>query len=165
MDNVGVSTGIAELERVVGRERVGDDVDVLGLTCGTSYTLALDAYDAAGNRSTTATIHIGDRRVRDGYDAAKRPAGTLRRVDDPNERDAELERVDGQRRVSLLTLHVPPHFLVTTTPNLTYTFTGLTCGTLYSLALEAYDAAGNVPYRPEAVAVVSTNACSDGQAL
>ena len=35
---------------------------------------------------------------------------------------------------------------------LTYTFTGLACGTDYALGLTAVDAAGNESYRPEAVA-------------
>ena len=34
----------------------GTSYTLSGLTCGTSYTVAVDAVDAAGNRSAKATI-------------------------------------------------------------------------------------------------------------
>jgi chitodextrinase len=49
-----------------------------------------------------------------------------------------------------------------TTSQLSYTYTGLACSTNYSLSLEAYDAAGNASYRPEAVASATTSPCSGG---
>jgi hypothetical protein len=49
-----------------------------------------------------------------------------------------------------------------TTTQTSYTYTGLTCGTGYTLALEAYDAAGNASYRPEATTTSSTSACPTG---
>jgi chitodextrinase len=53
---------------------------------------------------------------------------------------------------------------VGTTRSLSYTYEGLRCGTTYALSVEAYDAAGNASYRPEAVAWASTSPCSaDGQ--
>ena len=48
---------------------------------------------------------------------------------------------------------------VATIAALRYTFRDLRCGTRYTLALEALDAAGNSSYRPEAVASVATSAC------
>ncbi len=43
---------------------------------------------------------------------------------------------------------------------LQYTFRGLRCGTRYTFALEALDAAGNASYRPEAVGSSSTSPCA-----
>ena len=47
---------------------------------------------------------------------------------------------------------------VGSTPATSYTVSGLACGTTYGLAVEAYDAAGNVS--PRAVASATTGACS-----
>src|SRR4051812_39574562 len=41
-----------------------------------------------------------------------------------------------------------------------YTYTGLRCGTRYTVALEAVDAAGNTSYRPEATGSTTTSACT-----
>ncbi len=51
---------------------------------------------------------------------------------------------------------------VGTTPNLSYTFTNLTCNTTYSnLGLQAYDAAGNSSNLAEAIVIpTTTNACA-----
>jgi chitodextrinase len=49
--------------------------------------------------------------------------------------------------------------VITSTTSTTYTYTGLTCGTTYTLAVEPYDAAGNVHTRAEATTVRSTAAC------
>ena len=43
---------------------------------------------------------------------------------------------------------------------LAYTFTGLACGTQYTFAYEAYDAAGDSTNRAEATGTTSTNPCS-----
>lgn len=43
---------------------------------------------------------------------------------------------------------------------LTYTYRGLACGTRYTLALEAYDAAGNASNRAEATGSITTRACA-----
>ena len=47
-----------------------------------------------------------------------------------------------------------------TTTSLSYTYTGLQCGTTYTVALEAYDAAGNVSTRAMATGPVTTAACA-----
>jgi len=55
-DNVGVAgygvyNGAAQTQQTTSTTAT-----VSGLTCGTTYTLGVDAYDAAGNRSTKATL-------------------------------------------------------------------------------------------------------------
>ena len=46
--------------------------------------------------------------------------------------------------------------------SLSYSYTGLTCGSSYTMALEAYDAAGNVSNRAEASGTTTTEACAPG---
>src|SRR5204863_345941 len=54
---------------------------------------------------------------------------------------------------------------VATTQSLTYTYAGLQCETTYSVALEAFDAAGNVSNRAFAQGPLTTAPClSDRQA-
>jgi chitodextrinase len=47
-----------------------------------------------------------------------------------------------------------------TTRRLSYTYAGLQCGRTYSLSVEAYDAAGNRSYRPQAVTTATTSSCA-----
>jgi hypothetical protein len=49
---------------------------------------------------------------------------------------------------------------VGTTTGLAYLFTGLSCATSYTFALEAYDAAGNTSNRAEATGTTRTTACT-----
>ena len=49
--------------------------------------------------------------------------------------------------------------VIATTTNLAATVAGLTCGTSYSIALSAFDAAGNESARAEATGTTSTEAC------
>jgi Fibronectin type III domain len=55
-DNVGV----AGYRVYVGSSQVGSPTgtsqDIAGLTCGTNYTLGVEAFDAAGNVSTRSTV-------------------------------------------------------------------------------------------------------------
>ena len=48
---------------------------------------------------------------------------------------------------------------VATTTSLTFDYTGLNCGTSYTMALTAFDAAGNESIRAEATGTTSTLAC------
>jgi chitodextrinase len=162
-DNVGV-TGYGRYRNgSLVTSGSGTTYTFTGLTCNTSYTLALDAYDAASNRSSTASVTSATGPCAADTTPPSVPQGLT--VSSTTQTSATLSWNASTDNVGVVGYRMfRDNFLVTTTPNLTYTFTGLMCGTLYNLALEAYDAASNVSYRPEAVAVVSTNACSDGQA-
>ena len=68
-----------------------------GLTCNTNYTLAVDAYDAAGNRSAKTTVMVSTTACPDTTPPSD--AERARRLErDADEPDADLERVDRQRR-------------------------------------------------------------------
>ena len=129
-----------------------------GLTCGTGYTLAVDAYDAAGNRSSQASIST--------------PTSAC-----PPTADTQAPTVPGALRASAATatsitvawtastdnIAVTGYGLYRngtstgTTGLITATFTGLACGTGYTLAVDAYDAAGNRSAKASITA--STSAC------
>ena len=59
------NTGVAGYDVYAGTRRTGStpltSFTVSGLACGTPLTLAVDAYDAAGNRSPTASIQVTTR--------------------------------------------------------------------------------------------------------
>ena len=130
--------------------------------CGTTYTLGVDAYDAAGNRSTRSTFNASTALCADSTPPSV-PQGL--RTAAATQTSITLAWNASTDNIGVVGYHMyRDNIPVADTPNLTYTYTGLTCGTLYNLALEAADAAGNVSYRAQAVAVVTTNACSDTQA-
>ena len=55
-DNVGVTGYSRYSNGTLSSSGTGTSFSFTGLACGTSYTLAVDAYDAAGNRSTRPSI-------------------------------------------------------------------------------------------------------------
>jgi chitodextrinase len=132
-----------------------------GLVCGTGYTLAVDAYDAAGNRSSKASISAPT-----GACAPPAPAP-----------DTQPPAVPGGLRATSATgssitvawtastdnVGVTGYGLYRngtstgTTASLSATFSGLSCGTGYTLAVDAFDAAGNRSAKASITA--STSAC------
>ena len=127
-----------------------------GLTCGTTYTLGVDAYDAAGNRSATTSLTAA---------TAACPADTT-----PPSAPTGLS-VTGQAGTSVSlawnastdNVGVAGYglyrdgTLVGTAPSPSGTFSSLTCGTTYTFAVDAFDAAGN---RSAATPLsASTSAC------
>jgi chitodextrinase len=148
--------------QVVTRGASATSYAYTGLACGTTYTLAVDAYDAAGNHSpktsstfTTSSCSGGDTQAPTTPGAFAQTSATQTSVsvswtastDDVGVTGYTLYRNGAQ---------------VATQTGTTYTFTGLTCGTSYALAVDAYDAAGN--HSAQASITKTTNACSDSQA-
>src|SRR6266511_2345977 len=112
-----------------------------GLACATTYSLAVDAYDAAGNRSAKAQISASTGACPDTSPpttptglAASTPTQTSITVSWTGSSDNV--GVTGYGRYSNGTL-------VSSGTGTSYTYTGLTCGTSYTLAVDAYDAAGS----------------------
>ena len=129
-------------------------------SCGTAHTFAVDAFDAAGNTSPRSAVT--------GIDAGlPRHAGTHgarqceRLLAHRHEHRAHLVGIERQRRRQRLR-PLPPARAWGTSTSTTGIFSGLTCNTNYTLAVDAVDAAGN---RSSKTAVmVSTTACPDTQA-
>ena len=160
-DNVGVAGyGLYRGATSVGSTSSGS-YTFTGLACGTSYTLGVDAYDAAGNRSTQATTT--------GSTAACPPPGDTTPPTTPTglaTSGATQTAVTLSWTASTDNVGVAGYGLyrngtsVTSATTTSYTFTGLACGTSYTLGVDAYDAVGN--RSAQATKTASTGACSGG---
>ena len=137
-----------------------------GLSCGTSYAFALEAFDAAGNASNRA--YAAGTTSTSPCPPPPPPSDTT----PPSVPQAMAFTGTTQTTVSLSwaassdNTGVSGYALyrngvkVGTTASLTNTYSGLACGTSYTLALEAYDAAGNASDRAYATGSTSTAACA-----
>ena len=127
-----------------------------GLTCGTSYSLAVDAVDAAEPLGE-GDDHGEYDRLRRRYAGALRTGGLHRWHRDPDLHPHVLVGSDRQRCRDRVR-HLHDRVLVTSTSSLSYSYTGLTCGTNYTLAVDAVDAAGN--RSAKATVIAGSAACS-----
>jgi chitodextrinase len=155
---------------------------VSGLACGTSYTIGLTAYDAAGNESIRAEA-AGTTSTQ-----ACSPTPTPTPTATPTPTPTATPAPDTQRPstpqgmawngTTQSTIGVRwnaatdnrgvvgyrlyrNNVAVGTTTSLSYTVSGLKCGTSYTIGLTAYDAAGNESIRAEATGTTSTQACAE----
>ena len=113
-----------------------------GLSCGTSYAVAVDAFDAAGNRSAKATLTAPTSPC--PPDTAPPTAPTNLKVSNPTSTSLPLSWTASTDNIAVAGYDVYLNGTkLTTTTTTTYTFTNLACGTSYTLALDAYDTAGN----------------------
>ena len=131
-----------------------------GLTCGTAYSLGVDAVDAAGNRSTQATASGTTSACTPGdTQAPSTPAGLV--VSGQTQTALTLSWNASTDNVGVTGYGTYRNSAAagTTVPaTRTYTYTGLTCGTAYSLGVDAVDAAGN--RSTQATASGTTSSCS-----
>jgi chitodextrinase len=136
-----------------------------GLTCGTTYVLGVDAFDAASNDSARATVSAATSACQSppptaDTQAPSVPQGmaftgrTQASVTVGWQASSDNVGVAGYRTYR-------NNVLIASTMQLSYTFSGLSCGTSYTFALEGYDAAGNVSNRAAASGVTSTDACDE----
>ena len=128
-----------------------------GLTCGTSYTLSVDAVDVSGLRSGRATIVTATEPCQDTKPPSAptglaSPARTETSVTLSWQASTDAGGVAGYRVYR-------DGALAGSTGSTSYTVAGLTCGKSYTFGVEAYDASGNHSARP--ATIVSTVACSD----
>src|SRR6185436_2722445 len=128
-----------------------------GLSCGTSYTLGVEAFDAAGNVSARTSITSSTSACPD-VTAPSAPAsfsaGTTGTTSIATSWAASTDNVGGAG----YTLYRNGSSAGTATSPL-FTFAGLSCGTSYTLGVEAFDAAGNVSLRTSITG--ATSACPD----
>ena len=131
-----------------------------GLVCGTSYSLAVAAVDAAGNVSAAATVSAATAACSDTVPPAT-PSGLTMSANTQTSITLVWNATTDNVGVSGYRLWRDGSVAGTTTST-SYTYTGLSCGTSFTLALEAFDAAGNTSLRAEATTIRSTLACSGG---
>jgi chitodextrinase len=159
-DNVGVTGYRVYRDGTLVASPTGTSQAVTGLACGTSYVFGVEARDAAGNTSPRSTLTAATDACAPTTDtqAPSTPTGmafgTTTQTSVAVSWNASTDNVGvaGYRLYRNGTV-------VGTTQNLNYTYTGLSCGTSYTLALEAYDAAGNASNRAEATGTATTQAC------
>ena len=161
-DNVGV----LGYDLFVNGTRVGTapgtNYTFTGLSCGTSYTLGVDAFDAAGNTSGQATV-IASTGSCGGPPPDSQPPTTPTGL---NVSGASPSAISLGWNASTDNVGVAGYDLfrsntrVGTTTGTSYTFTGLACGTTYTLGVDAFDAAGNVSGRASISA--TTSSCGGG---
>ncbi len=154
-DNVGVAGYTLYLNGSKVGTATSTSYAFSGLTCGTSYTLGVEAYDAAGNASartnlTTATSPCSDARPPTAPSNLSIGAATATSI------SASWSASTDNVGVAGYTLYLNGSKVGTATST-SYAFSGLTCGTSYTLGVEAYDAAGNVSARTTSPG--ATSAC------
>ena len=155
-DNVGVAGYGIYLDGALKTSGTQTSYTLSNLNCGTSYNVAVDAYDAAGNRSSQATLATATSACPDTL------APTAPVV--PAVTGATETSLSVWWGASLDNVGVAGYGLylngakIGTTAGINYTFSGLSCGTGYTLGVDAFDAAGNVS--PRSSVVGSTSACT-----
>src|SRR5262245_58373934 len=156
-DNVGVSGYHVFLDGALAQTTILTSFTAVALTCGTSHTIAVEAFDAAGNLSTRPSITVSTLACSD-TSAPTAPgafaAGATTASSIATSWTASTDNVG----VAGYTLYSDGISQGTTTGT-TFTFSGLTCGASHLLGVEAFDAAGNVSARSSLTA--STAACAD----
>ena len=156
-DNVGVTGYSRYLDGTLVSSGTGTSFAFTGLACGTTYTLGVEGYDAAGNRTSLSTLSAATSACQDSTapsapTALTRTAATAISITLSWTASTDNVGVTGYTAYSETTSQG-------TTTTTSYTFTGLACGTAYTLGVEAHDAAGNRSTRPTLSA--STAACAD----
>jgi chitodextrinase len=141
-------TGVTEYAVYRGGNLVGTGLGttrtVSGLACGTTYSFAVDAADAAGNRSAQATLNAATADCPTGPDteAPTTPTGLAKTGSTQSSVSVSWSPSSDNVGVSAYGAYRSGTQVASPTGS-TYTFTGLTCGTTYTLAVDAADAAGN----------------------
>ena len=138
-DDVGV-TGyrVAKDETTLGTT-TQTGYTVTGLTCGTSYTLAVSALDAIGNASTPATITA----TTAACDVTP-PSTPAPGVTGSSTTSISIAWMTSLDDVGVLGYSLYQDGVAAgSTTSTAFTFSGLACGTTHTLAVDAVDAAGN----------------------
>jgi chitodextrinase len=157
-DNVGV----AGYDVKVNGSQVGTSTTTSytasGLTCGTTYTFAVDAYDASANKSGAASVSAATSACSAGDTTAPSTPTGLAKTSSTTT-SVTLGWTASTDNVGVTGYDVKVNGTQVGTPTSTsYTASGLTCGTTYTFAVDAYDAAGNKS--GAATVSAATSACA-----
>ncbi len=142
-DNVGVAGYGVYLAGVRIATTSSPGYTLAALACATTYTVGVDAYDAAGSRSARATLVVATRGCPDRHVSRRRFRRTRRSVGfTQTSFTMSWGPATDNVGVTGYAVYLDGARIATTTAT-SYTYTGLTCGTTYTVGLEALDAAGN----------------------
>jgi chitodextrinase len=158
-DNVGVSGYRLLRNGTQVGTATSTSYALTGLTCGTSYTLGVSAYDAAGNVSGTATLTQQTQACAPDTTPPSTPTNLA--TGGVGQTSLTLTWTASTDNVGVSGYRLFRNGTqVGTSTTTSYTFTGLTCGTSYTLGVAAYDAAGNVS--GTATLSAGTSVCGSG---
>jgi chitodextrinase len=133
---------------------------VSGLSCGTGYTLEVEAYDAAGNRSGRASVVASTVACPDTQ-APSQPSNVVATSRTATSIALGWNASTDNVGVAGYDLYRGGAAAGTSSTS-SAIFSGLACNTNYTLAVDSYDAAGN--RSAQTVVMVSTTACPDTSA-
>ena len=165
-DNVGVAGYGVYLGTVRIATTSSPGYTFVSLSCGTTYTVGVDAYDAAGGRSARASLVVTTRSCAVDTEAPSVPQNQTVSNATPTSFTMSWSAATDNVAVSGYGVYLNGTKMATTTAT-SYTYTNLACGTTYTVGLEALDAAGNASNVAFASGPASTGACpasSDTQA-
>ncbi len=156
-DNVGVIGYRVYVNGVGVLNPAQPGATVTALACGTAFTFEVDAADGAGNRSSRARVTASTSACADAQGptaptnvaASSRTATSIALTWSASTDNVGVTAYGLYRAGSL----------VDTSQTTTGIFTGLTCNTNYTLAVDATDAAAN--RSAKATVMVATTACPD----
>jgi len=156
-DNVGVTGYGAYRNGAPIATPAGTSYMFSGLACGTTYAFAVDAADAAGNRSGQATLNAATSACPPPPDTqAPTTPGNFRTTGSTTTSvSLAWNAASDDTGVTGYGIYRNGN-LVSTTSGLTAAVSGLSCGTTYTLAVDAADAAGNRSAQTSVSASTST---------
>ena len=128
-----------------------------GLACGTAYTFEVEAFDAAANRSPKAST-IGSTAACADSQAPTAPTNVAASSRTATSIALTWSASNDNVGVTGYGLY-RGGTRIATSATTTAIFPGLACNTNYTLAVDAYDAAGNGS--SQTVVMVATTACAD----
>jgi chitodextrinase len=148
----------------------GTTYTIESLACSTTYRVGVVAHDASGNESRSAWISVATAACAPPQQPAdtQPPAKPILSLGPAGQTTLELRWQVGTDNVGVHHYNVfrgnsatvGSQVKIAETTALSYVYTGLACGTSYSLALQAEDAAGNKSNLAEAIWYpVTTRAC------
>jgi chitodextrinase len=156
-DNVGVNGYTVYVNGAASSAAAGTSRTISGLACGTTYTIGVDAYDAAGNHSSQTSATMATSACPGDTTPPSTPTNLAQSGSTATSVTASWAASTDNVGVTGYTLYVNGAQVGTTTGT-SATATGLSCGTTYTVAVDAFDAAGN--HSTKASVSASTAACS-----
>ena len=144
-DNVGVAGYNLFSDGVAAGTATAPVTTFLNLSCGASHTFGVESFDAAGNVSPRTSVTVSTLSCPDTA-APSAPAAFAAGATTTSSIATSWAASSDNVGVAGYTLY-KDGIAAGTATGTSFAFTGLLCGTTYTLGVEAFDAAGNVSAR------------------